>query len=61
MSLTWGNSLPLERAALCMNCEQISDARSEYCPSCAAFANWLPIERVLEARKKSEQMKGAAA
>ena len=58
-------NLPLSNAKLCMNCEQISDARGETCPACAARANWLPIGRLLgslaEEEREPEKVKGVAA
>jgi hypothetical protein len=46
-----------------MNCETVADARTEYCPRCAALANWLPLGRLLAAKDEKQEVKrkGAAA
>jgi hypothetical protein len=55
--------ISLSNAGLCLNCETISDARTEYCPRCAAIANWLPLGRLLGSTEKKQEVKtkGAAA
>lgn len=56
MSLAWPNCMPLASAKLCSNCDYISDARGETCPACGAFANWLPLARLLAADLSNVQI-----
>jgi hypothetical protein len=40
------NSIPLSRAFLCVNCEQVSEAKHEACPVCGSVT-LLSLARIL--------------
>lgn len=40
------NHLPLQRAVLCLDCQEVSDSKTDSCPACAG-GSLMPLARVL--------------